>query len=322
MRGVRVLVTGGSGFIGSHLVRRLLAEKADVHTIDISDKLRSRLSDVISGLHYYNVNLTNIPALQKLVKTVEPEIVYHLGAFALLHREMQYVGESLNSNVIGTVNLLDALQDTNFSCFVNTSTYDVYGHSPPPFKEDMKLSPPSPYSASKLAAEIYCNFYHDTYNYPITTLRPSNVYGPMQQTNRIIPEFIASCLRGKEFVMTKGEQKREFNYVEDIVQAFIVASSNKKAVGETFNVGAGQSYAIKEVVETILGMFDRKIEIRTTMPYRKNEPQDMWCDNTKIRALGWSPKFSLVQGLKKTVDWYKELWKKNPRSEYFSSKKN
>lgn len=322
MQGVRVLITGGAGFIGAHLVRRLLAEKAEVHTIDIDSKAKQlRLSDVIDNVHYYNINLKNATALRKVIKAIEPEIIYHLGAFALLYREMEYVRESLGSNVIGTVNLLNALSDTDFSYFVNTSTYDVYGHSPAPFREDTKLSPPSPYAASKLAAETYCKLYHDTYGYPITTLRPSNVYGPMQLPNRIIPELIASCLRGQAFTMTKGEQKREFNYVEDIVQAFVVASRNKKSIGEIFNVGCGKSYKIKDVVQAIVGMFDKKIEIRTSLPYRKNEPWDMWCDNTKIRALGWKPEFSLTNGLKKTVDWYKNLWKKNSRSEYFSSKK-
>ncbi len=319
MNEMRALVTGGLGFIGSHLVRELLAEGAKVSVID-SGNNTLRLRDIENRIDLHVSDLSDKAELAGILKAAEPELIFHLGAFTTPGRDRKYVSEAFRKNVLATVNLLEALSGADFRSMVFPSCSEVYGpKNKVPFREDMVPLGTSPYSTSKLACEYYCLLYHGTYSYPVTVLRPFNVYGPMQSPKLLVPQAIVSCLKKQDFLMTKGMQTREFNYVEDTVKAFVLASLNKQAAGEIINIGCGKDHEIKHVVEMIASIFGNPVKILDTLPYRENEVWKMRSDSSKAeKILKWKPETALEEGLEKTIRWYRQEWANNPGSIYFA----
>lgn len=313
VEGKRILVTGGAGFIGSHLVRAALGEGASVTVMDRDRGTR------LDGLHAEFVQADMAEPLGDTLKRIEPDIIFHLAGFTLPGRDPKFVAASLRANVVATVNVLESLRGTTFESFIFTSCSEIYGaKNATPFREDMLPEGTSPYSASKLAGETYCNLYHGTYGYPTTVLRPFNVYGPMQSPTLLVPQAFVSCLKKQDFVMTKGEQTREFNYVDDTVRAFLLAAGEKRARGETLNIGCGEDHPVREVVDMIISLFGNGISARHTLPYRENEVWRMRSDSTKAEhMLGWKPTTALNEGLALTAAWYRGAWKQNPRAPYF-----
>lgn len=306
----RILITGGLGFLGSHLARALNSEVfiLDSHPND------ERVRDLAGEVTIVRASLDG--DVKKIVCSIDADVVFHLGAFTLPYREKNFLNASMEANIRGTANLLEALAETNVKKFIYTSSSEVYGsRNSAPFSESMVPRPTSPYSVTKLAGEAYTMLYNDTYGLPSTVLRLFNIYGPYQTPNRVIPEVIVSCLKGVPFRMTKGEQTREFNYVSDIVNAIILAGKNDKATGEIINVGCGEGVAIKDVVEKVVTLMGNQINIEKTLPYRENEIWKMFSDSSNARKLlDWAPKVSLERGLKETVEWYKKQWVLNKNS--------
>lgn len=316
----RVLITGTSGFIGSHLARRLLREGAEVYALARPGSAGNpRIKDILDKINLVSANLADAGELRSALAGIEPEIVYHLAAYTNVGRSLEYAGECIDVNIRGAVNLLSALENVDYECFVHTGTNEEYGDNEVPFREDMKEMPTSPYSVSKCASEMFCQMYHKAYGKPIVILRPFNAYGQMQSCNRIIPEVIVDSLLGKDIRMTAGEQTREFNYVDDIVEGFIKVSSAKKAIGEIINIGCGEEYAIRDVVKKIVEMVGNNNRILSgALPYRPNEIWRMFCDNTKARKLlKWEPKYALDEGLRETIEWYRMEYERNPELIYY-----
>jgi nucleoside-diphosphate-sugar epimerase len=217
------------------------------------------------------------------------------------------------------VNLLSALDRIDYEYFIHTGTNEEYGYNDVPFREDMKEKPTSPYSVSKCAGEMFCLMHHKAYGRPTVILRPFNAYGPWQSCNRIIPEVIVSSLLGEDIKMTGGEQTREFNYIDDIVEGIIKASKSRKAIGELINIGCGEEHSIRDVVKKIVGIVGNNNKILFgALPYRRNEIWRMFCDNSKARELlEWEPEHTLDRGLKKTIDWYRMEFRRDPDLIYY-----
>jgi UDP-glucose 4-epimerase len=211
-------------------------------------------------------------------------------------------------NVLGTLNLLEALKETGCNCFVNTGTCYEYGHNTPPMREDQMVDPINAYAASKSAVWLFCNMYHRTRGYPIVTVRPFTVYGPRQSERALIPQTILSALRGENFAMTGGDQTRDFTYVDDIVEGYVRASLSERAIGQTINLGTGEEHAIKDVVLKVLELMGNPVKpVIGELPYRPGEVWRLYADNGKARELlGWQPQVSLEDGLRKTIAWYTE----------------
>jgi nucleoside-diphosphate-sugar epimerase len=304
---VEVLITGGTGFIGSHLVRDLVGRGARVSVLTRRGSNPWRLRDVLDDIKIVYADITKFEETQKIVRQICPEKVYHLAAYVDVGRGIDRLQSAIKVNLQGTLNLLRSLQDVDFNCFVNAGTVEEYGTNPVPFKETMREMPVSPYSASKVATTHFCQMLYRTQGMPIVVVRPFLTYGPFQDGKMLIPSLIQSCLEKKNFEMTKGEQTREFNYVEDIVEGFILASVHKKALGEVINLGNGKEYSVREVAVMINEMFGNPIKLLFgAKPYRKTEIWRIFCDNSKAkRLLRWRPRHSLEEGLKKTVEWYK-----------------
>lgn len=309
LRGTRVLVTGASGFIGSHLTRRLVEDGAEVHALTpvVSSVYPIRLIDIRERITLHEANLIDRSAMDALVEVVRPEIVMHLGAYTHVGKSWTRVDECVQANVQGTVNLLQALTGSGYRRFVNTGTSEIYGDIEVPFREDANVNPISPYSVSKYAAERYCRMFHQGRGWPIVCVRPFNAYGPWQTPDRVIPEIIVRALRGQELKMTQGRQTREFNYVEDLVDGFVLAGTVPGIEGEIFNLGCGEEVSMRDLATTILDVMGNPIEAQFgALPDRPTEIWRMYCDSSKARErLGWKPNHSLREGLEKTIDWYR-----------------
>lgn len=303
LQGSKVLVTGGLGFIGSHLVRRLLKEKCEVHVFGSGS--RQNVADVSDILKIHDVDLRKQDAVRKAVSRIMPEKIFHLAANVNVSRNISQE-EMLGNNFNGTVNLLKAAEAVDYDCFINTGTCEEYGNAKAPFSEGQEPRPVSPYSESKVRTTSYCIDYQKRTGRPVSVLRPFLTYGPFQKNRFFVPYVITSVLFNRPISTTKGEQTREFNYVEDIVDGFILASQSDAAVGEIINVGNGREYAIKFVLKKILGLMDAQIAVDYSLPYRDNEIMHLFCTNEKARKiLKWQPRTSLEYGLKKTIAWYR-----------------
>ena len=301
LKGVPVLVTGGTGFIGTHLVNSLLKEGAEVSII-------SRKKTAGKNVNTLTGDLTDKKFIEKAVKEINPKKIFHLAAFVNPSRDLELLNDVFKTNFYGTVNLLNSLKNMDYDSFVLVSTAEVYGNNKTPFKEDMKLDPLSPYSLSKASAEMFCNMCSKAHNYPITTLRLFLVYGPGQKPDRFIPQLITTLLSRKQFKMTKGGQKRDFILVDDAVEALIRASVTKNANGETINICNGKQYTIKEIADNVANILNAKNLISDELPYRENEQWEYYGDLAKARKLlNWSPKTSLNDGLKKTIAYYSKF---------------
>lgn len=307
--GRRVLVTGAAGFIGSHIVRRLLREGADVYAMSssVSSLLPIRLADLVHDLTIVEANVTDRSSMEHVAATVRPEFVAHLAAFTHVGKSFQRVDENVATNVQGTVNVLLALHG-EFERFVYTGTSEIYGDVPTPFREDGAVNPVSPYSVSKYAGERYARMFEQAYDWPIVCLRPFNTYGPWQTPDRVIPEIILSAMSGAELLMTEGRQTREFNYVEDIADGFVRALMTPGTNGEVINLGCGEDVAIRDLALTIVDLVGGGVQPRFgALEYRPTEIWRMYCDNEKAaRLLDWKPTFTIRDGLAKTIEWYRE----------------
>lgn len=306
----RVLVTGATGFIGSHLVRRLVADGAEVHalTSTVSSMYPSRLLDLQHEIQLHEGNLIDRSAMDAVVERSRPTHIFHLGAYTHVGKSWRRVDECIQANIQGTVNLLQALDGTGYERFVYTGTSEIYGDIEVPFREDAFVNPISPYSVSKYAGERYCRMFHQGYGWPIVMVRPFNAYGPWQTPDRVIPEIIGRAIRGEELRMTQGRQTREFNFVEDLVDGFILLGTTEGIDGELFNLGNGEEVSMRDLATTILDLMGNPIEPAFgALADRPTEIWRMFCDSTKARdRLGWAPRHTLEDGLLETIDWYRE----------------
>ncbi len=305
--GVPVLVTGATGFLGSHLVRRLVTEEADVHVLVRPTSLRERLAAVLPMVRCHHGDVREGDALRGLVSEVRPVKIFHLAAYTDVVRTFENAEEVIGVNLRGTVNLLRALEGTGYDCFVYAGTCEEYGDNPVPFQEDQPPNPVSPYSASKAAATLFCRMYARTLGCPVVMLRPFLTFGPHQAENRFVAQAIAAAVRDEVFPMTGGAQGRELNYVDDIVEGFIRAATTPAALGEVINLGSGVQHRMRDVAALIFELAGSRGRPEIgALPYRPVESWDFYCDSSKARRLlGWESRVSLEEGLRRTIQWYR-----------------
>ncbi|HLX89979.1 MAG TPA: SDR family NAD(P)-dependent oxidoreductase [Acidimicrobiales bacterium] len=305
----RALVTGASGFIGSHLVRRLVADGVEVHALTsaVSSMVPIRLVDLRDAIVLHEGSLTDRCAMDAVVGAARPTHIFHLGAYTHVGKSWQRVDECIDVNVAGTANLLQALAGTDYDRFVNVGTSEIYGNVTSPFREDMAVRPASPYAASKHAAETMCRVFQQGQGWPIVLLRPFNAFGPAQTPDRIIPEVIVRALRGQDLRMTEGRQTREFNYVEDLVDGMVRAAAVPGIEGELFNLGCGEDVSIRDITTLVLGLLGDPVVAKFgALEERPIEIWEMRADSTRARTkLGWAPRHTLAEGLEKTITWYR-----------------
>lgn len=307
---MKILITGGCGFIGSHIVRYFVKET--MHDIINYDKLTyagnlENLRDVEGAKNYRFVqgDVCNFELLRDLLKGVEA--VIHLAAESHVDNS---VGNSLPftlSNTYGTHTLLEAARVNKVKRFLHVSTDEVYGDIlEGSFTEEDKLEPNNPYSASKAAAEMIVRAYYITYKMPVIITRGNNVYGPYQYPEKIIPRFITNLIDGKKVPLHgDGSNIRTYQYVEDAVRAIRLVFENGKE-GEIYNIGTKDEISNLELTRKILKEMGFGEEMILFVPDRPFNDKRYSLNLAKIKSLGWRQEVSFDEGLKRTIAWYKE----------------
>jgi len=313
----KILVTGGAGFIGSHLVDRLLKEGFEVTVIDNLDT--GHLENIArhkdrEDFHFIKGDIRDLNLVKETMKNVDA--VFHEAALASVSLSVENPLLTNDINVTGTLNLLKASSDLNIKRFIYASSAAVYGDTSSPQKrEDMTPNPTSPYGVSKLAAENYVKLFHKVYDLETVSLRYFNVYGPRQRFDiqsaygGAITIFTNRLLRNMPpIIYGDGEQTRDFVYIQDVVEANMLALNTKNAAGEILNIGTGTNVSVNEVAEVLKDTMNRKALKNVHADPRPTDIRHGYADISKAKKiLGFDPKFSLKEGLEKLVDWYREF---------------
>ncbi|OQY23330.1 MAG: hypothetical protein B6I34_04805 [Anaerolineaceae bacterium 4572_32.1] len=301
LKDVSILVTGASGFIGPHLVRRLANSGARVACLSLNEIKPHSLPPGVTG---HVADLRNAAAIQTVVQAVHPVLVFHLAAAGVTDIGIDPI-TAIEVNLKGTLNLLAALAETDYRRFVFVGTGHEYGSNMPPFHEDQPPAPTNIYAASKSAAWLFCQMYHRTRGWPVVGVRPFGVYGPGQHPPTFLPALILSALRGHDFAMTAGEQVRDLVYVQDVVEGMVRAATVQDIEGQVFNLCSGEGISLAELALQTLTLMDNPIRLKLgALPYRAGQIWRMVGDNTRAReALNWQPTTSLKEGLRRTIDW-------------------
>ncbi|MFH1038773.1 MAG: NAD-dependent epimerase/dehydratase family protein [PVC group bacterium] len=302
-----VLVTGAEGFIGSALVHRLAREGARVSAEVHPSAPRDRLTGLEDTVRIYSLDIRDRAGLVKMAEESPPRKIFHLAAMTDVGRGWEKIEEALSVNLGGTVNLLSALSRVDHEIVIAACTAEAYGRNPAPFKEEMPLDPISPYSFSKAAATLFCRMAAASLGVSIRILRLFLVYGPGQGEERFLPQVIRAGLTGAPIRMTAGEQTREYTYIDDAVEGFLMAAKDGPGGGEVFNLGTGEEVSLRELVALIDSMMEGVVRVDPeVLPYRENEIRRFVGDHRKFReAFGWAPAVSLKDGLEETISWYR-----------------
>lgn len=301
----RILITGASGFIGANLARRVLREGNRVHLLLRAGYRPWRLTGIESEVHYHLASLEDREAISALVREVQPDQVFHLAAYGA-YSSQQGIERMAATNLVGCAALLDACAETGVEAFVNAGSSSEYGakdHAP---DEEELPEPNSHYAITKLAATHYCRFVARTRNLPVVTLRLYSIYGPWEEPTRLIPTLLVTGLAGKLPPLVSPDIARDFVYVDDAVDALLMAARAPQP-GAVYNVCGGRQIALRELVATARRLLSIEAEPAwATMPDRAWDTTVWVGTGARIaKELGWRATTALETGLTKTVEWLK-----------------
>jgi UDP-glucose 4-epimerase len=301
----RVIITGATGFVGANLARRLLLEGHEVHLAVRPLHNSWRIKDIRRGLRLHEVALEDAEALTETVSSIRPEWVFHLAAHGAYSSQTD-LRRMVETNITGTINLVEACLKTGFEAFVNTGSSSEYGFKDHAPEEDEALEPNSHYAVTKASATLFCRHTARERKAHITTLRLYSVYGPYEEPTRLIPRLIMRGLKGELPPLVNPDTARDFVYIDDVMEAYLLAATRAgQTPGAVYNVGTGVQTSLGEAVETarrVLSIGDAPQW--ATMPGRQWDTSVWVADNRKIKdALGWHPTYTFEQGFRRTVKW-------------------
>lgn len=314
LKNKNILVTGADGFIGSHLTQMLFKEKANIKALSQYNSFNywGWLEDIdcLGKIEVLNGDIRDPHYCKHITKDID--VIFHLAALIAIPYSYIAPDSYVDTNVKGTLNICQAALDNKVQRLIHTSTSEVYGTAKyVPIDEKHPLQPQSPYSASKISADMIAMSFYNAFGLPLTTVRPFNTYGPRQSARAVIPTIITQIASGKKKIKLGDiTPTRDFNYVEDTCRGFIELAKCDEAIGETVNIGSNYEISIKEILELIKKLMNSDVEFTSEEQRKrpeKSEVRRLWCDNTKIEKLtGFKPSLSIEDGLKKTIDWFKK----------------
>jgi UDP-glucose 4-epimerase len=319
---VKILVTGGAGFIGSHLCERYVKEG---HTIICLDNfLNGNLANIRAllacrGFKLVNGDVRDFDLLERAMQGVD--VVFHLAAQIHVDRSIVEPRMTYEINVLGTLNVLEAARRCDVKRVIYTSTSEVYGSAQyVPMDENHPLNAPHPYGASKIAADRICYAYIQTYGMDVSIIRPFNTFGPKQKDTGYggaISIFVKRVLNGlPPVIYGDGGQTRDYTYIEDLIEAYDLILRHPKPLNEPLNIGSGNEIKIIDLANKIIELCGKKGEVEPVhVEPRPGEVRRLRADSSKARALlKWEPRYSLEEGLRKFIEWYRryrfEEWEK------------
>ena len=310
-----VLVTGAGGFIGSHLVEALIRLNCRVRAVVHYNSfgtwgwLDSLPKELLDRMEIFSGDIRDPNGMLKAMEGTS--VVFHLAALIGIPYSYHSPDVYVDTNLKGTLNMLQAARHTGIERIIHTSTSEVYGTAQfVPITEEHPVNPQSPYAATKAGADFLALTFHRSFGLPVAVVRPFNTYGPRQSARAIIPTIITQILSGKTTVTLGATQPtRDLNYVDDTVNGFIQAAAADRAIGEVIHLGTHREIPIGDLAHTIAGIIGVQVSIRSVDERKrpeKSEVERLWADNTKAaNILGWKPEHTLEEGLRKTVDWFR-----------------
>ncbi len=313
LSGAKVLVTGADGFIGSHLAETLVQAGAKVRGLVYYNSFGSKgwldNSTLAKEMELVAGDVRDGAQVRQLVKGVD--VIFHLAALIAIPYSYRAAASYVQTNVEGTLNIVQAARDQGNVRVLHTSTSEVYGTARKvPIGEDHPLQPQSPYSASKIAADAMAMSFHLAHGLPLTIVRPFNTYGPRQSARAVIPTVITQILKGKRRIKLGSlSPTRDFNYVSDTCAGFLALAECDGALGKTVNIGSDTEISVGDTARLIARTIGTDIEIECDeerLRPANSEVERLHCDNSLIRTLtGFKPQVGIEQGLAKTVEWFR-----------------
>lgn len=305
--GKRVLVTGATGFIGSHIAHRMVREGARVSVSAREASDTWRLAGIRENIAFFRVDIRDLPGLTECLNTVKPDYVFHMSAYGVDSRQKDWF-TAAKTNITGIINLMSALKGTGCEKFLNIGSCMEYGDKKEIIREDAALEPFNIYGSTKAAATIMAHQLAAETGIDIVTLRAFGIFGEREGSHKFFPHIILSLLRGSTVRLTGCRQYRDYCYIDDIVEGFLLAAADRESRNEVYNIGSGSIHRLKHYVDLVYRLMKEAGKPDYgALPYRPDEVWKPHPDISKIQnRLKWEPGVSLEEGLLRTITWYRE----------------
>jgi len=303
----RVLITGATGFVGSNLARRLVADGHEVSLLVRRQSDLWRIADIVDRMDVHAVGITDSDPVRDAVSEIKPQWIFHCAVYGAYSWQTDWK-TMLETNSTGTINLVEACLATGFEAFINTGSSSEYGYKDHPAVEDERVDPNSYYAVTKASATQYCGFVARDRNVHISTLRLYSVYGPYEEPNRFVPTLTVRGIKRELPPLVDPSIARDYVHIDDVVEAYLLAAAAPaQDASGVYNVGSGTQTSIAQAVDIARRLFDIDAEPQWgSMPNRLWDTNVWVADNTKIKSdLGWQPRHSFADGLERFAAWFK-----------------
>jgi UDP-glucose 4-epimerase len=301
----RVIITGATGFIGANLVRRLLGDGHEIYLLVRPGYSPWRILKILKDVSHYEVDFRDAKTLEEIVRQIRPDWVFHLAVSGAYSWQTD-LNLMVQTNIIGTINLVEACLRTGYESFINTGSSSEYGFKKFAPSETEWLEPNSDYAVTKASASIFCRYISQSRGVPLQTLRLYSVYGPYEEPKRLIPSLIREGWKGKFPPLVGSETSRDYIYVDDVVEAYMLAATKpNQELGAIYNIGSGIQTSLHEVVQVARKTLGIQSEPEwNTMPQRIWDT-NIWVANIRkaVDELIWQPQINLQLGFLRTVQW-------------------
>jgi nucleoside-diphosphate-sugar epimerase len=297
-------VTGATGFVGSHIVRRLVREGAEVHVLCRAESNFHRLSDVLPQIHRHEVSLADVPALSTLLQSIRPQQIFHLAASTIVAGATGSASDLVNVNLLGTINLIAACESIDYQALITTGDSFEYSANTQPLAESSPCAPHNLHGITKLSATLHAQGVAHEHGRPILAMRLFSTYGPWDNPRRLVPRVISGALSGAPITLSRREISRDWVYIDDLIDLYLEAAKRGPELGgQVYNAGSGIAVTIGEITDKLLQLTGSKVEPQWgvfTAPAHDATP---WiADMTKtFGTFAWRPKTALDEGLRATI---------------------